>query len=625
MVWFRQFWAIVRREVSGYFHAPIAYVFGVMFLVVQGVSFWATVKVLADPSQRAPYGAVLRSLYGGTFLYWVVLIVVVSVISMRLLAEERRSGIWEALMTTPVREGTVILAKWFAAVLFLVVLWLPTLLFLGVLNAHTPVDVGLDFGPILGAYIGVVVIATGFLGVGIAASAATTNQIIAAMITFSLLLGLVLVGHVRMIAAAWFADWPVLSQIAAVIDVRAHMDAFARGAIEVRWLVLHTSVAVVGVSLAAVLATLGRKRSSIRIRRAISMTLIVVIAILGNAIATQYGKVWDLTRNQVNTLDERTLAILAEIRSEMDVLVVPPQDDVFAPEFAEVDRVVRRFATAQPLLRYRVLDPVLKPSQIDEFAREFALAPADLRQGGLVVFQSGERRRAVDLLDIAGFDRDSLGVGTMSRFRAEEAFASAIMELGATDTTTICFPFGHGEYRIDRVKSPWSTLAQRLKRDGIQIESLARLPTKIPPQCTVVALVGAQTPLRSAEVISLANFLNAGGRLFVALRSLRSNWREIADFPVSGLAVVLADYGISLPSAVVVDPAFATDRPFAWTTVSGYGQHPITSAFQDRRVTVWWRPRSVIARAPELADVEVTELVRSSSTGWGGDKPCVFG
>ena len=91
--------AMARRELLAFFHAPIAYVVMVLFLALQGFSFWAVVEVLADPARPAGYGAVLRTHFGGSFLYWAVLFAVVALLAMRLVAEERRSGTWEALRT----------------------------------------------------------------------------------------------------------------------------------------------------------------------------------------------------------------------------------------------------------------------------------------------------------------------------------------------------------------------------------------------------------------------------------------------------------------------------------------------------------------------------------------------
>ena len=95
------FLVIVRRELAGFFYAPIAYVVGVAFLALNGLSFWALMKALSDPQVPAVPGAVLRDFFGGTMLHWLIVFAVVALLSMRSVAEERRNGLWEATLTTP--------------------------------------------------------------------------------------------------------------------------------------------------------------------------------------------------------------------------------------------------------------------------------------------------------------------------------------------------------------------------------------------------------------------------------------------------------------------------------------------------------------------------------------------
>ena len=103
-----------------------------LFLLVQGYSFYLCVELAGSP--QAPHGAVMQYFFGGTFLYWLFVIFVVSAITMRLISAERRSGTIETLMTAPVSEGLVIVAKYLSAVLFYCFLWLPTALYVLLLS-----------------------------------------------------------------------------------------------------------------------------------------------------------------------------------------------------------------------------------------------------------------------------------------------------------------------------------------------------------------------------------------------------------------------------------------------------------------------------------------------------------
>jgi hypothetical protein len=89
-----------------------------------------------------------------------------------------------------------------------------------------------------------------------------------------------------------------------------------------------------------------------------------------------------------------------------------------------------------------------------------------------------------------------------------------------------------------------------------------------------------------------------------------------AALPQTGLELVLGEVGIATPRAVVVDPSMAVGVPGAWATIDGYGDHPVSSPFRGRRMTLWLRPRAVVP-GPEVAGVDRTVLVRSSAAGWG--------
>src|SRR5262249_9994065 len=93
---------VARRELGAYLRAPVAYVVGVLFLAVQGASFAALVSALSDPARMGPLGAVLEGHFGGTLLHWALELAVVALVAMRAVAEDRRAGTWEALVTAPV-------------------------------------------------------------------------------------------------------------------------------------------------------------------------------------------------------------------------------------------------------------------------------------------------------------------------------------------------------------------------------------------------------------------------------------------------------------------------------------------------------------------------------------------
>jgi ABC-type uncharacterized transport system/ABC-2 family transporter protein len=618
--------AMARRELLATFHSPIAYVVIVLFLALEGFSFWAVVEVLADPSRPAGYGAVLRTHFGGTFLYWAVLFAVVALVTMRLVAEERRQGTWEALLTTPVGEGEVVLGKWLGATAFYALLWLPTAVYPIVLAAYAPPGTEIDGGPIVSAYLGVALSGAGFLALGLCASAATESQVVSAVTCFAALLGLLLVGQLGDVTR----DLDQLSALVHHLDLRAHMDDLARGAIELDAIALFGGLVAVGLAGAVVLAARGRGSVSAARRRLVSLGLIALSVILINVLAARHPVGRDVSANQVNRLDERTAAVLGAVRRPIAVTVVRPEVEQFEAIYAEVDRVLARMARAQPLLTRRDLDPTREPDEVAALAGELALSPRDLADGGAVLFASGGRRRGVDLLDLAEFGRDVHQVGAMTGFRAEEAFARALVELTAADRPLVCATSGHGELPLvaEEGRPHWGQVGQRLERDGFAIEDAGDLRGGVPERCRVLVVAGPQAPLAPDSALAVARYLERGGRLLLAAADRPVESDRGTTVAATGLELLLAEYGVALPAAVVVDPQGALDVPLAWATATGYGVHPITAAFQGRRLTVWQHPRAVLYSDPEpgAPTRSGSMLVRGSPIAWAEtDLAALFG
>ena len=225
--------AVLERELKAYFYSPLAYVVLTFFLVVQGYYFAVIVAILSDP--RSPAGKPLELFFGQTIFTWLVLIFAGTFLTMRLISEELRSGTIETLMTSPVSETQVVLGKYAAAFVFYLFLWAPTLIYVAIVRAHTPVD----WGPVAASYLGIAGIGALFLAVGVFASATSRNQIVAAIVTFAFLLVLFSVG--------WILEQLVNDETArrifAHVNLGQHMDDFAKGIVDTRRLVYYATAA----------------------------------------------------------------------------------------------------------------------------------------------------------------------------------------------------------------------------------------------------------------------------------------------------------------------------------------------------------------------------------------------
>ena len=221
---------IFKRELTGYFGTPIAYVFLVIFLFLGGIFTFFLGEFFARGQ------ADLVSFF--SFHPWLYLFLVPA-LSMRLWAEERRVGTIELLLTLPVEVWQAVLGKFLASWLFIAVALLLTIpLWITVNVLGDP-----DNGVIAAAYIGSLLMAGAYLAVGSCVSAATRNQVIAFVVSISLSMLLVMSGHSLVLDL--FSAWAPASVVNAVssLSFLSHFTAMTRGVIDLHDVVFFISVA----------------------------------------------------------------------------------------------------------------------------------------------------------------------------------------------------------------------------------------------------------------------------------------------------------------------------------------------------------------------------------------------
>ena len=221
----RQVTHIFRKEFSAYFVSPIAYIVISIFLFVTGWFFFSTFFLFNQANLRTFYT-----------LLPVIFAFVIPAITMRLISEELNVGSDEILLTLPVTYGDVILGKFFASVALIIAMLIPTLAY--------PLTVSfmgqLDWGPVVGGYIGAVFLGAAFSGVGLFASALTRNQIIAFIIGLSICFTLTLIDKML-----FFLPQSLLG-VFSYLGADFHFQNIAKGIIDSRDILYFASVCFVG-------------------------------------------------------------------------------------------------------------------------------------------------------------------------------------------------------------------------------------------------------------------------------------------------------------------------------------------------------------------------------------------
>ena len=247
----RQMWTIFKKEMWQFFAAPGSYAILAVFLATSGFFFYNIASYFAMQSMQAiqyqtAYNIPLPPM---SVNQWVVrpffhnlailAIFLIPILTMRSYAAERASGTVELLLTSPMRTSHLICAKTIAGLALYLCMIAATLLFQLILHGFTPQ--GLDWGPVWSGYIGLFALGLATIPLCQFISSLTKNQIIAAFLSFALLLIL------------WIVDWSTLfatgalSKILGYIGLSSHFANFARGVLDTSDIVYFVSLAVLGV------------------------------------------------------------------------------------------------------------------------------------------------------------------------------------------------------------------------------------------------------------------------------------------------------------------------------------------------------------------------------------------
>ena len=176
----RNIWIIARKEYKGYFISPVAYAVAFLIFLILGYIFFSGILFASSQQQYVPDVTIVLSPMIFIFLF------TVPALTMRSIADERKSGTMELLLTAPVRDWELVVGKWLGGYLFVLTIVLVTWIYPIILNRL--IQPGLDQGLMLTGYLGVALATAAFVAVGVVVSSLFSNQIAAFFTTLGILL-----------------------------------------------------------------------------------------------------------------------------------------------------------------------------------------------------------------------------------------------------------------------------------------------------------------------------------------------------------------------------------------------------------------------------------------------------
>jgi ABC-2 type transport system permease protein len=234
----RNILVIARRELKSIFISPVAYAVALAIFLIMGILFYS--NVLGAVYQQ--YAPTIQIIIGPMAT---ILLFTTPAITMRTVADEQRSGTLELLLTAPVRDWELIIGKWLGTVCFMFIILLATWVYPILLNKL--VDPGIDQGLLVSGYLGLLLMFSAYLAIGVAVSTLFSNQIAAFFATLGIALVLWMIGYPASVMGA------AGGELLKYLDMSEHFyNTFYQGIIELKDIIYYLSVSALALFLGSI-------------------------------------------------------------------------------------------------------------------------------------------------------------------------------------------------------------------------------------------------------------------------------------------------------------------------------------------------------------------------------------
>ena len=488
----KKVWTIARKELRGYFDHPTAYILLVVFLAINLFLFYRGAFLVGEASVRAMFD----------LLPWVMLLFVPAV-TMGALAEERKHGTLEIVLSHPISEHEFLLGKYLGNALFIAIALLATVL----VPITLAVGGDLDFGVVFAQYAGALLLVAAMAAIGLFASALTRNQITAFIVGTSVIFVLMLVGSevVQVGTPTWLAG--PLGQLA----ILSHFYNVTRGVIDLRDVVYFASVSAAFLALGYWLLVRDRLNRGGHLYRNLSVgsATIVAIAIAANLFGGYIPGRLDLTSERLYTLSDGTREILGDLDDLVTMTLfsskeLPAQVKLAERDVRDVLRDFERYGRGNVQLFLKHPD---ESDEVQREAQQLGVMPVQfnvIRREELQVKQ-GWLGIAVQYAD------DSETVPFVSGARdLEYQLATFIWKLTRTRTPKVAFVTGHGEKGV----SDYGAFTREL-RNTYEVTSLdlSNDSTTLPDDLDALIVAGPKSAIDERSQTMLRDYLQADGRM----------------------------------------------------------------------------------------------------------------
>ena len=501
--------AIYKKELRAYLTSMTGYIFMAVLLAVTSLYYVANCLVGGYPV----FGAILSSVY-------FVLLIIVPVLTMRSMAEEKRQKTDQLLMTAPVSLWKIVLGKYLAMVTIFLISMAILCLYPLILLRFGSVSLPMAYTAILGYTL----FGAACLAIGLFLSAVTESQVIAAVLTFGVLFFLNMASGIANVIGAG----GLLASILNALCIYQPFINFVQGMFDLTGILYYVTVIVLALFLTVQL--MQKKHGTYR---ASMVVFACVAAVLMNLTAgklpSQYLK-YDVSDQKLFTTGDQTAEIVKGLDEDITLYLIAQQGS----EDATLQELLDRYAGLSSHIKVETKDPVLYPNFVSQYTSE------NLSENSVLVVGQN-RSKAVDYYDIYQYSMDySTYSSSLSSFDGEGQITSAIAYVTAEDMPVVYTLTGHDEAELS------TTVTSSIEKENIELKSLSLLTEEaVPEDAKAVIIYGSISDISEDEKNKLEAYMEQGGQIVMLL--------GYTDKDTPNLDSLLGDYGITLADGLVLE------------------------------------------------------------------------
>ena len=513
--------AVLKRELKAYFTSVIGWIFLAAFFFVFNLYFVANNLIYGTPYLS-------YSLSNVAF----VLVIIIPILAMRSMAEDRRTKTDQLLYTAPVSIPKVIIGKFLALVAIFSIVVGEICLCPLLLSRFGNVPMAESYAAIFGIWL------YGCLSIAICVfvSALTESQVIAAVLSFALLfIGFMM----QQITGLISSSDNVVTKVLNALCTQTHLTNFCNGILDVTGIVYYVSGTVLFLFLTCQLVQKHRwSVSAKKIRRGvfnssfvvIGLAIVVAVNVFANELPEKAKSV-DLTSQNLYTLTDDSVNLVKDLKQDVTLYVLSSEksaDDTVA-------RTLSNYEDASSHIKVEYIDPAVSPNF---YASYTDTAPSD----GSIIVVSGNTSKVVSSSDLYQYDIDySTYTQTKSAYDGEGQLTSAISYVTSEDLPKVYTITGHGETALD------DTFKSALEKMNISVEDLTLLQEEaIPEDAAAVIINGPTSDFSADDATKISTYLAGGGKLIVT-----TAYNKTEDTP--NFDGILSAYDIQVTNGLVMD------------------------------------------------------------------------